>query len=62
MKIRMFTLRGSMWTWKLDATAMERDISQWLASNKSIEVREIHHDQLSGFFMPPQLIVTIYYT
>ena len=58
----MFTLRGSMWTWKLDATAMERDISLWLASHKGIEVREIHHDQLSGFWMPPQLIVTIYYT
>ena len=58
----MFVLRGSMWTWKLDANAMERVISQWLASQKTLTVREIHHDQCSSFWMPPQLIVTIYYT
>ena len=62
MKIRMFTLRASMWTWKLDVTIMEREISQWLTFNKDITVREIHHDRLSGFCMPPQLVVTIYYT
>ena len=62
VKIRMFTVRGSMWTWKLDVTIMEREISQWLTSNKDVTVREIHHDQLSGYLMPPQLVVTIYYT
>ena len=62
MKIQMFYLRGSIWTWKLDVTAMEREISQWLASNERIAVREIHHDQLSGVLAPPQLIVTIYYS
>lgn len=62
MKIRMFTLRGSWWTWKLNITAMEHEISGWLALNPNISVREIRHDLPPGFLFPPQYIVTIYYT
>jgi len=61
MRVRMFTTRGSTWTWKLDVTQLEREISGWLASDPAITVREIRHDLASNFWMPPQLVISIYY-
>ena len=62
MKIRMFTQRGSMLTWKIDISRMELEISTWLSTNMNISVREIRHDISGCFWFPPQYIVTIYYT
>ena len=61
MKVRMFHLRGSWWTWKLPIGAIEREVSVWLAANTGISIREIRHDMQPGFLFPPQFIVTIYY-
>ena len=56
-----FTKPYFSWSWKLDPDSVQREISNWLAQNKGIVVREIKHDTVASFWYPPQLFVSLYY-
>ena len=62
MKIKVFTFGRPYFSWwKIPSEGIEPEISFWLLQNPRIKVREIKHDAFQGIWIPPQLIVSIYY-
>jgi hypothetical protein len=61
MKLRVFTARGSNWSWNLDIEPLQREINEWFAANPDIEVHEIKHDFAVTMFTPAVAYVWIYY-
>ena len=61
MKVRIFTLRGSMWSWKLDMAPLEQEINAWFAANPGIQLHEIQRDLSVTMFTAPVAYVWVYY-
>ncbi|MGZ5037176.1 MAG: hypothetical protein ACXWG1_05385 [Usitatibacter sp.] len=61
MKVRLFTLRGTIWSWNLDMAPLEREINEWFAANPDIDVYKIHHELSVTMFTSPVAYAWIYY-
>ena len=61
MRLKIFSQRGSFWSWSLDVPKLETEVASWLGANPAVKVREIRHDVLSSALMPPQIIISIYF-
>ena len=61
VQIFCFTQPYFSWTWKINPAEVQSTISEWIAQNQDVAIREINHDTVASFWYPPQLFVSIYY-
>ena len=61
MKLFAFSKPYFSLVWKIIPTEVESQVSAWFNENPDAQIESIHHTNISNFWYPPQLLITIYY-
>lgn len=64
MKVKVFEFSKPYWSWgwRVEPSVIEDTLAAWFLDNPKSKIQYILHQNVgSGFWFPPQLVVTIYY-